>query len=183
VKDTLAGNRLFILTGGPGSGKTVLKDALASKGLKGSTEAGRAIIKDQIEIGGHALPWLNPLAFAELMLSWEMRSYRWAQNIGEPVIFDRGIPDVIGYLCFMKLPIPEHMEKAARIFRYNRKVFIAPPWPEIFHTDSERKQTFDEARATYNALVETYPAYDYTLIPLPLVSVEERVQFVISHIK
>ncbi len=61
-------------------------------------EAGRAIIQDQVEIGGAALPWSDREAFAALMLGWEMRSYREAMGVPSPVIFDRGIPDVIGYL-------------------------------------------------------------------------------------
>jgi predicted ATPase len=38
-------------------------------------EAGRAIIQDQISIGGSALPWADQSDFAELMLSWELCSY------------------------------------------------------------------------------------------------------------
>lgn len=36
-------------------------------------EAGRAIIQDQVAIGGAALPWADRLAFSELMLGWELR--------------------------------------------------------------------------------------------------------------
>ena len=38
------------------------------------------------------------MAFAELMLSWEMRSYRMAEETTGPVFFDRGVTDLIGYL-------------------------------------------------------------------------------------
>lgn len=41
-----------IITGGPGSGKTTLIDALAALGFQHMPEAGRAIIRDQVEIGG-----------------------------------------------------------------------------------------------------------------------------------
>ena len=33
---------------------------------------------------------------------------------------------------------------------------IAPPWREIFQIDAERKQSFEEAQATYEAMIETY---------------------------
>lgn len=72
------------------------------------------------------------------------------------------------------------MEKAVETFRYNRRVFIAPPWKGIFAPDGERKQTFDEARRTYEAMVATYEGYGYELVTLPRVSVEERVRFVIA---
>ena len=66
-----------------------------------------------------------------------------------PVIFDRGIPDVIGYLRLCGLPVPATVLKAAEQRRYARRVFIAPPWPAIFEQDAERKQTLAEAEAIH----------------------------------
>ena len=71
-------------------------------------EAGRAIIQDQRAIGGSALPWADRSAFAELMLGWELRSYREAQSYDGRILFDRGIPDIIGYLELSGLPVPPH---------------------------------------------------------------------------
>jgi len=85
------------------------------------------------------------------------------------------VPDVAGYLRLNGLPIPAHVDKAARMFRYHRRVFIAPPWPAIFTSDAQRKQSFEQAQATYEAMLETYSAFGYELIPLPLDSVEARV--------
>jgi predicted ATPase len=175
-------DRLFVVTGGPGSGKSTLIDALAGHGVCGMPEAGRAIIQDQVAIGGEALPWSDRRAFAELMLSWEIRLYRAALRFGGPVIFDRGVPDVVGYLRLSDLPIPSHVDRAAQMFRYHRRVFVAPPWPEIFAQDAERKQSFEEAQATYEVMIETYSGLGYELIPLPLDSVEERVQFILAAI-
>lgn len=171
---------MFVITGGPGSGKSTLIEALAGHGICSMPEAGRAIIQDQLAIGGQALPWSDRSAFAELMLSWEIRSYRAALKLSGPVIFDRGVPDVLGYLRFSGLPIPSHVDHAARIFRYNQWVFVAPPWPEIFTPDEERKQSFEQAQATCEAMVETYSALGYDLIALPRDSVEERVRLVLS---
>lgn len=175
-------DRLFGITGGPGSGKSTLIDALTGQGISGMPEAGRAIIRDQVAIAGEALPWADRRAFAELMLSWELRSYRVALGCAGPVMFDRGIPDVAGYLRLNGLAVPAHVNNAARMFRYHRRVFVAPPWLQIFSQDAERKQSFEEARATCDAMIEIYSTFGYELITLPLGSLEQRVQFVVSAI-
>lgn len=120
------------------------------RGFTTTVEAGRGIITDQMAIGGKALPWADRALFAELMLSWELRSYRHAQQQDGVVVFDRGVPDVLGYLRLCGLPVPRHVSGAAEMVRYQRQVFIAPPWPEteIFHQDSERRQDLDEAERT-----------------------------------
>jgi predicted ATPase len=171
-------DRFFLITGGPGSGKSTLLEALSAEGFAHMPEAGRAIIQDQVAIGGVALPWLDRMAFAELMLSWEIRSYEAAQKIPGPVFFDRGVPDVLGYLRLSGLPVPSYVESAARRLRYYRRVFLAPPWPAIFTQDAERRQTLAEAEATYQTMVEVYSGLGYELVPLPLVPVQERVAFV-----
>ncbi|MBL6081667.1 AAA family ATPase [Belnapia sp. T18] len=175
--------RFFVITGGPGSGKSTLIKALVARGLHGMPEAGRAIIQDQVAIGGSALPWDDRLGFAELMLGWELRSHREARERAGPVFFDRGVPDVVGYLTLCSLAVPSHVQRAAGAFRYNRQVFIAPPWPEIFGQDAERKQSPDEAQATYEAMVGTYSEYGYELTHLPHTSVEERTRFILARIQ
>lgn len=175
-------SNFHIVTGGPGSGKSTLIDALERKGFARSIEAGRGIIRDQAAVNGAALPWRDSAAFAELMLCWEMRSHHIARAHDGPVIFDRGVPDIVGYLRLTGLPVPAHVDKAARTFGYNRRVFLAPPWPEIFEQDSERKQDFEEAERTCRVMIETYASYGYDLVELPLTSVEERARFVIDRL-
>lgn len=173
-------DRFFVLTGGPGSGKTTLIEALRTAGFATAPEAGRGIIRDQMAIGGPALPWNDPALFAELMLSWELRSYHAALEQKGPVFFDRGVPDTLGYLRLTGLPVPAHVRNAAERFRYARRVFIAPPWPEISGQDNERKQTFDEAERTYHSVAGVYTELGYELVPLPLAPVETRLRFVLA---
>lgn len=176
----MIGPRRIVLTGGPGSGKTTLLEALAAAGHVTSPEAGRAIIRRQQAIDGEALPWKDRALFAELMLDRELEVHARAESADGPVFFDRGVPDVVGYLTLCGLPVPAHMERAAQDIRYDRRVFIAPVWPEIFGQDAERKQDLDEARRTFDAMAETYPRFGYELIELPRVPVAERLDFVLT---
>ncbi|WP_433698805.1 AAA family ATPase [Nocardiopsis sp. CA-288880] len=173
-------DHLVVVTGGPGSGKTALIEHLAALGHARTAEAGRAIIRDQREIDGPGLAWRDDDLFAELMLSWEMRSHREASAWEGPVFCDRGVPDLVGYFLLRGLPVPAHVDRAARRFRYHRRVFVAPPWPEIFTGDAERHQSPEEAERTHRAMVEAYPAYGYELVELPRVPVAERARFVLD---
>ena len=175
-------DKMFVVTGGPGSGKSSLIEALAKRGLRTMPEAGRAIIRDQVRIGGDALPWADRTAFAELMLCWELRSHHEAAAAAEPVIMDRGIPDVIGYLTLCGLPVPAHAQTAARLYAYSRRVFLAPYWSAIFTQDSERKQDRREAEATCRVMAETYDRLGYQIVELPLAGVEARADFVMRQI-
>jgi predicted ATPase len=175
-------DRFFVVTGGPGSGKSTLIEELHRRGYANSVEAGRGVIQDQVAIGGRALPWDDRALFAEIMLNWELRSYHIAEQSSGVVFFDRGIPDVVGYLRLIGLDVPDYIQRAAELFRYNRRVFIAPPWPEIFHSDRERKQDFDEAVRTYESMIVTYASFGYELVEVPRASVEERAQFILDRV-
>lgn len=171
-----------ILTGGPGSGKTTLINELKNRGYSCSLEAGRAIIQDQNIIEGNALPSIDPNAFAQAMLIWELRSWHEASNNNMLYFYDRGLPDIAGYLLLCGLTIPKHLDKAINLFRYSTNVFIAPPWTEIYTQDQERKQTEKEAEETYLAMISIYKKYNYNLIALPKIGITDRVNFIINTI-
>jgi predicted ATPase len=65
-KETMHGtSHLFVITGGPGAGKTTLIEALRAAGCVCAPEAGRQIIQDEVASGGTALPWTDPRAFSK----------------------------------------------------------------------------------------------------------------------
>ena len=174
---------MIVVTGGPGSGKSSLIDAMAQRGFRTMPEAGRAIIRDQIRIGGKALPWADRAVFAELMLGWELRSYQEALASDALVLMDRGMPDVVGYLTLCGLPVPAHFETAAKTYPYNKRVFLAPYWDAIFTQDTERKQDRQEAEATGMVMAETYGRLGYQIVELPLVGIEQRADFVAENLR
>lgn len=176
----MAFNPRIVITGGPGSGKTSLIEALAALGHPVEGEAGRAVIREQQAAGGEGLPWKDRARFAELMLDRDVAAHARHEDSAGPVFFDRGVPDVVGYLTLCGLPVPERLTAAARSLRYHPTVFIAPVWPEIFEQDAERRQDLEEARRTLEAMAAVYPAFGYALVELPRVSVPERAAFVLE---
>lgn len=172
----------IVITGGPGMGKTSLVEKLGQMGYTYMPESGRYIIQTELESGGEKLPWADRRGFAREMFNMAMTDYKQAQNNQSLTFFDRGLPDVIGYLTLCKLPVPDDIWSAARTCQYHPQVFIAPPWQEIYITDNERKQSFDEATATYDVMANVYTLLGYSLIEIPKAPIEERVQFIIEKI-
>ena len=172
-------DRLYVVTGGPGSGKTSLVDALAAAGVVTSPEVGRAVIREELAVGGMALPWGDERLFAEKMVVREVAAHAAALARPDKVVLDRGVPDVVGFLRASGCPVPAAIDAAARQHRYNAHVFLAPFWADIYTHDPERRQSSEHAQATEAVMRDTYAGYGYRLLDLPRVSVAERVAFVL----
>lgn len=52
----------------------------------------------------------------------------------------------------------------------------------FYHTDSERKQSWNEALLTFAKMKETYTNYGYDLIEVPPDTVQSRAKFILEHI-
>jgi predicted ATPase len=69
------------------------------------------------------------------------------------------------------------------VHRYHRRVFIAPPWPEIYVNDPERRHGFDDAVLEHDRLVGVYPFLGYEVVMLPKTGTPERADFVMHTLK
>lgn len=173
-------DRLVVLSGCSGGGKSSLLAELGRRGFAVFEEPGRQVVKEQVLIGGDALPWVNAAQFVELTVSRSIHHLTNAARADRLSFFDRGIIDQVGGLRHLNLPVPPHILTAAACLRYHERVFMAPPWPEIFANDSERRHGFDEAAASYETLLRTYESLGYQAIVLPRVSVGARADFILD---
>lgn len=48
-------------------------------------------------------------------------------------------------------------------------------------TDEERRQSREEAESTEHAIVKTYMKLGYRIVRLPLVTINERADFILRH--
>ena len=153
-----------MITGGPGTGKSTLLGAAADAGLAISDEVARQILQ---EPRGMELRASDPQGFANAMLERERAAYEAAAGQSGPVLFDRGFPDIAGFLYLSGLPVPRELDNACRNLRYDGPVFRAPPWEAIYTADQERIQDWDEAVVSDAAVSAAWRRYGYDLTDLP----------------
>jgi predicted ATPase len=170
-----------IISGGPGFGKTSIIEELEQRNFKCMHEVSRSIIREQIEKNGDVLPWKNLTTFSRIL--FERRVKQFLQTDKESLVFfDRGIPDIIAYMSYDNLEIPSSYMHKVEECSYFNKVFIVPPWQEIFKNDHERKEDFNTAVQLNEIIVQTYDNLGYEIITLPKVSVKERAEFILKKI-
>ncbi|NYF89096.1 AAA family ATPase [Tunturiibacter empetritectus] len=176
---------LIVISGAPGAGKTTLLNVLQSRGYACVPEIARRIIQEQMQSGGNALPWQDTTAYIKLMLEGSIASFLQHQHAQHPTFFDRGLPDTLGYAQIIQLPYqhPDQraIKEACALHRYS-KVFLAPPWRAIYTTDTERKQTFNEALFSFEQAMKAYTRCGYDPILIPLSTPNERADFIQSHL-
>ena len=163
----------IVIAGGPGSGKSTLLRALAESGEICYEESSRVLIREQLAQAGPLVPWGDLPAFA-LECSERMRvqladSARHARSF-----FDRGLPDLIGYLSHGGHGAPDAWRAASRA--YSSAVFFAPPWREIFVNDAERPQSFAEAQELSAHIRRAYLDCGFHLVELAKSSVADRLR-------
>lgn len=147
-----------------------------------SEEVSRPLIQELVLTDSSCVPWKNMDCFAKLALQKMIEDYEKAVPT-DTTFFDRGILDIVAYLKVSGLPINSNYEFALKKYIYYSSVFIAPPWKEIYVNDEERWQTFEESVALHDELVKTYQESGYQVIPLPLATVPERVEFILEYLK
>jgi len=160
----------FVFTGGPGVGKTALLRRLQSLGERVVEENARAVIRDDPDARGGE-------AFFRRIAARDIAAFDALADETRRVFFDRGLMDCYG--ADGVAPWPE-LEAALRARRYNRTVFVFPPWREIYVNDTERTQDWAHAERVFQIVMTTLPALGYEPVIVPIGTLEERAAFVLA---
>ena len=173
-------DRFVVLSGCSGGGKSTLLAELARRGHSVVEEPGRRIVREETARGGTALPWIDAEAFIRRAIAMALDDRRRGRSLPGWVFFDRGLFDAISALTDMTGQPALH--ELGRQQRYHSRVFVTPPWPEIYETDPERKHGLAQAEAEYIRLVRDYRLLDYTVLEVPKLPVTERADWLLAQL-
>ncbi len=173
-------DRFFVISGCSGGGKSTLLAELGRRGFATIEEPGRRVVREELASGGDALPWLDAVAFARRITDMAKADFDAAHALSGPVFFDRGLIDAAVALEHLDgEPVLNGLDP---LYRYAPQVFLAPPWPDLFASDTERRHGIDAAIAEYDRLAVAYPALAYDVVVLPMVSVAERADVILGRV-
>lgn len=173
---------IIVLLGGPGTGKSTLINELVARGYCCYPEISREVTLEAQKRGIEQLFLEQPLFFSEMLLEGRIQQFKSALQEPDNVVFiDRGIPDVVAYMDYIGDQYPEFFTKACEDYKYS-KTFILPPWEEIYESDTERYENFEQALEIQKHLIETYKKYGYDLIEVPKDTVENRILYILDKI-
>ncbi|WP_299520912.1 AAA family ATPase [Winogradskyella sp.] len=171
-----------VIAGGPGTGKTSIVNHLRERGFTCYDEISRQVTLQARKDGIEQLFLTEPLLFSEKLLDGRIQQFNNASHESESIVFlDRGIPDVLAYMDYIGDHYPKHFIDASRAYLYDY-VFILAPWQEIFISDNERYENFEQAIEIHHHLLSTYKRFGYQLIDVPFASVEHRSDFILEEL-
>lgn len=170
----------IVFIGGPGSGKSTVINELTKQKYTCMPEISRQVTLQARKEGIEQLFLTKPLLFSEKLLEGRIQQHIDAENTNENIIFfDRGIPSVHAYLRYFDTEFPNIFLEKSEEYRYT-KVFQFLPWKEIYTSDNERYENFEQSVKISKFLSEAYHELGYEIINVPFGSVEDRCNFIIN---
>lgn len=167
----------YVITGGPGIGKTTVIEILASMDYEIVPESARIVIEEEKANNSDILPWINLAKFQEKVFEKQIESEEKINR--SPAFLDRGIIDGHGYCKNGEIETP------SKIFELDKnryeKIFILEPLSN-YQNDPARFEDLEEAKKIHNSIIEAYREFEYEIIFVPVMSPEKRVKFILDYL-
>ena len=181
----------FVVTGGPGVGKTSVVNLLSGQGYTILPETAREIIareqKKEEDYPGYKaiLPWTDLEKFQDLYLDIQLLQEATILKKDEDVFLDRSLVDPIAYVELGNVGIRKDIHQLIENADYSR-VFFLDRLPN-YEKDEERKEDLETALRLHDKLYEVYDRLGFDIVEVPVfddLNVEEgvrkRVEFMLD---
>jgi predicted ATPase len=171
----------YVLTGGPGTGKSTIEKIANDNKIYTIAEVSEWVIELERKKGSDILPWENRDKFQKEVLKTQLEWEREIPKTIETAILDRGIPDGIAYYKLDNLEPPKELMEEAKKADY-KKVFLLDML-ENYENTKIRKEDRETSEKIHKTIEETYKSLGYRPIRVPVMSPEERLEFILGEIR
>jgi len=169
----------YVITGGPGSGKTTTVNLLRDRGYKTTIEHARHYIDTQ-RITGRTVEEIrkNQIEFQTGVLDMQIEEEA-SLSPDDMVFLDRALPDTLAYYRFLNLPVDKRLKDALKEVAYKR-IFILDFLPLV--NDYARSEDEVAQKKIHSLLIEVYESLPFSVVYVPVLLPEERVDFILKNI-
>jgi len=156
---------LYVITGGPGTGKTSLINLLMENNIHVVPEAAARIIEEEKKAKKpekeRIVPWNadKRQEFQKKVFEMHSDDLKKISPETEKSFLDRSYIDNIAYHSYYGLTAKEEIIHAAKSCNYE-KVYILDRLPSKFYAKTKiRRENEEEAKQIHNKIIETYMKY------------------------
>lgn len=169
-------SKRYVITGNPGSGKTTTISRLSKMGYATCLEAARMIIDEDISKGKTKKEIRsNEEEFQKKVLELKIELEKKLPK-DKIVFLDRGLPDTIAYLQLYGFDDTKVI-KLCRKKRYEKIFFLESL---SFEKDYARTEDEESLKRLGELLKKVYLDLGYEVIEVPVMTVEDRIKFILS---
>ena len=174
----------YILTGGPGAGKTSIINFLAKQGYYVVPEAATEIIEKDLKKGVE-VPWKADDYHIKMYQLISKRQTEVQNSIAPIVFFDRGHLDGLSYILLQKRTVYQCILDCIQFtidtHYFNEKIFFINNLDFVIPA-AARDEDLQESLLKASYLEKNYKILGYEIIHIFPGSIEERAQMIIDHI-
>lgn len=173
----------YILTGAPGSGKTALIRYFTSIGFNAVEEAATDVISSE-QANGNPAPWTTPPDFIEKIAHLQIQRLKKSIEISSLYqFFDRSPLCTLALAKYLEYTPPKLLLDEIDFIKkeniYQQQVFFIENLGHCQQTEA-RKISFEEA-LRFEKIHETiYQAYDFELLKIPNLTINDRAKMILS---
>lgn len=169
----------YVITGGPGCGKTTIVNLLRERGYNTTIEHARHFLYTQ-RIKGRTIEEVRKNQYEFQIGVLNMQIEQEASISPEEIYFlDRALPDSLAYYHFLNMEPDERLLTALKNVHY-RKIFILDLLPLV--NDHYRKEDEAAQKTIHELIRSVYGDLPFPIIQVPVLPPEERADFILENI-
>ena len=169
----------YVITGGPGSGKTTTVNLLKERGYITTFEHARHYLDTQ-RLKGKSIEEVRKHQREFQLGVLDMQIEQENQISPDVLVFlDRAIPDALAYYRFLNLSEDEKLTTALLTVSY-KKIFILDCLPLV--KDYARTEDEVAQKKIQALLMEVYASLGFPIVQVPVLPPEERIDFILKNL-